>query len=181
MAFYNIGDSQAADLLELPETGMGFQLVDATFWGDRKRFLVLNASLALDLSGLGIDVSDDPAVLEQNEQRIIEELRRQGRLFFAAPGPSNFRLTSTRVAPLQSTPGVRRTVGVTSSILTSLRDNTLRRGPRLPSALSLRSRVPLCRRATLQFEDVTPRIASLTSRRARATRADESVTPMALS
>ena len=47
----NLNDSAINELLELPETGMGFQFVDATFWGDRKRFLVFNSVHAIDITG----------------------------------------------------------------------------------------------------------------------------------
>ncbi len=71
MNVYHLGDEQVTELLGLPETGMGFQLLEATFWGDRKQFLVFNGYLAVDLSPLELDFTVDSSVIEKNEARIV--------------------------------------------------------------------------------------------------------------
>ncbi len=98
MSTWNVDDEQKAQLPALPETGMGFQLVEATFWGDRKQFLVFNATSAVDLSPLDLDFSSDPAAISRNELRIIHEMQRTTNLHFAAPGPHSFQLLGSRVA-----------------------------------------------------------------------------------
>jgi hypothetical protein len=54
--------SEAAQdaLGRLPETGMGFQIVDAVVWGERKTLIILGNGVALDPSAAGVEFSDDP-------------------------------------------------------------------------------------------------------------------------
>lgn len=105
MNVYHLGDEQVGELLALPETGMGFQLVEATFGGDSKQLLVFNAYLAIDLSSLGLDFTVDPSVLQRNEARIVETLKSSvTTTYFAAPGPHSFHLLAARVAAAPSAP-----------------------------------------------------------------------------
>jgi hypothetical protein len=97
MASINIGDAQREELLKLPETGMGFQLVEARLEGALRRFLVWNATTALDLSFLDLQASDSPSVIMANEERIIEAANREEMTLLMAPGPRSFRLLGTRV------------------------------------------------------------------------------------
>src|SRR5215212_2646876 len=99
MNVYNLGDEQVSELLGLPETGMGFQLVEATFWGERKQFLIFNGYRAVDLSPLGLDFTADPSAIERNEARIIEALKESvTTTYVATPGPHSFKLLGNRVA-----------------------------------------------------------------------------------
>jgi hypothetical protein len=103
----SIDDKGAEELLRLPETGMGFQLVDATFWGVQKELLVFNAAIALDLSVLNLErpIGVDVAALLRNEARIVAALNSAITTMVAAPGPRNFRLRASRIGsvPASST------------------------------------------------------------------------------
>lgn len=44
MLMWHLKDSAIESLLALPETGMGFQLVEAVIWGKSTPLLVLNSS-----------------------------------------------------------------------------------------------------------------------------------------
>lgn len=105
MSMYSLGDQGRGELLHLPETGIGFQLVEGTFWGDRKKFLVFNADLAIDLSSLNLDFTADPDVVQRNEARIVAEIRAVYTTVIAAPGPHSFRLLSGRVETASSPVG----------------------------------------------------------------------------
>ncbi len=98
MKMINLNDSAINELLDLPETGMGFQFVDATFWGDRKRFLVFNSEHAIDITELNLSTTDEIYELLQNERKIISYLDFERDLTISAPAPHSFELISTRVA-----------------------------------------------------------------------------------
>jgi hypothetical protein len=93
----SIDDAGAAELLQLPESGMGFQLVEATFWGAPKRLLVFNVQTALDLSELPLDFAADTGTIATNGARIVEALKTARLTMIAAPGPRNFRLLASRI------------------------------------------------------------------------------------
>ena len=63
MKMWNLGETAIKDLTELPETGMGFQLVEAVIWGTPTPLLVLNSERAIDLSEIGLQPGDDPVVI----------------------------------------------------------------------------------------------------------------------
>lgn len=98
MKLINLNNSAINELLELPETGMGFQFVDATFWGDRKRFLIFNSEHAIDITELNLSTTDEIYELLQNERKIVSYLDFERELTISAPGPHSFELISTRVA-----------------------------------------------------------------------------------
>ena len=79
MQMFNIDDAGKRGLEALPETGMGFQLVEAMVMGDLKRLLVLNSEKAIDLSGVELSVSNDPAIILRNGIRIVELLKSDVR------------------------------------------------------------------------------------------------------
>jgi hypothetical protein len=51
--YFRLSLSQESDLLNLPETGMGYQIVEATKgWNyNRERFLVLNSEVVIEMNG----------------------------------------------------------------------------------------------------------------------------------
>src|SRR5436309_3770339 len=101
MNMWNLGETAIESLMDLPETGMGFQVVEAVLWGKATALLVLNAERAVDLSGLGLVPGDDPAVILRNGLRVIEALKSDVVLtMMAAPGPHSFRLLNGRIGPL---------------------------------------------------------------------------------
>ena len=69
MKMINLNESAINELLALPETGMGFQFVDATLWGDRKRFLVFNSAHAVDITELNLSATGEVFELMQNEKK----------------------------------------------------------------------------------------------------------------
>lgn len=115
MKMINLNDSAIKELLELPETGMGFQFVDATYWGDRKRFLIFNSMHAIDITELNLSTTDEIYELMQNERKIIRYLDFEQELTFSAPGPHSFELISTRIAAPGVTAG--STIAATPSSL----------------------------------------------------------------
>lgn len=52
--FFKLSRSQEIDLLNQPETGMGYQIVEATIDGNysREKFLVLNSEVVIEMDGL---------------------------------------------------------------------------------------------------------------------------------
>src|SRR5579871_409484 len=66
-----LDDESTEVLLKLPETGIGFQFVEATVDWVRKAFLVFNAEIAYDVSDLQLSDSDDPATILFNGTRIV--------------------------------------------------------------------------------------------------------------
>jgi hypothetical protein len=72
MKMWNLDGTAIKDLAALPETGMGFQLVEASSWGTLTALLVLNSERAIDLSDIGLLPGDDPALILRNGLRVIE-------------------------------------------------------------------------------------------------------------
>jgi hypothetical protein len=66
-----LDEASTEALLALPETGMGFQFVEATVQGARKPFLVFNSQIAYDVSDLQLSESDDPASILLNGTRVV--------------------------------------------------------------------------------------------------------------
>jgi hypothetical protein len=114
----------AEELLQLPESGMGFQLVEAAFWGVRKELLVFNAAIALDLSVLDLELAaaTDTAARLRNEARIVEALKAAVTTMVAAPGPRNFRLLTSRIGSTSaSSPAVTSSALVKHVVLPNTR------------------------------------------------------------
>ena len=97
MKVWNLNEQAINSLLELPETGMGFQFVEAINWGDPTPFIVFNSELAVDLSGLDLLPSDDPAVILNNGLKIIESMKSYRETIFSAPSPHSFKLLDSRI------------------------------------------------------------------------------------
>ena len=103
---WNLGETAIKALTDLPETGMGFQLVEAMIWGNATPLLVFNSERAVDLSQIDLVPGDDPSVILRNGLRVIEVLRSDVVLtLFAAPQPHSFRLLSVRIGTLPAAAG----------------------------------------------------------------------------
>jgi|HubBroStandDraft_4_1064222.scaffolds.fasta_scaffold350552_1 hypothetical protein len=91
-------------LEKLPETGMGFQLVEASVMGSLKRMLVFNCETAFDISDLDLTPGGDPSAILRNGFRIMELLNERGpvQTMIMSPQPSGFRLLETRIAGLSA-------------------------------------------------------------------------------
>ncbi len=52
--YYRLTNSQENEFLQLPETGMGFQIIEATKAGSylSERYIVLNSEIAIEMNGL---------------------------------------------------------------------------------------------------------------------------------
>jgi len=108
-------------LTDLPETGMGFQLVEAVIWGTPTPLLVFNSERAFDLSEIGLLPGDDPAVILRNGLRVIEMLKGDVvTTMIAAPGPHSFRLLNTRVGSVAATITPVAGTGVRAALPSSL-------------------------------------------------------------
>jgi hypothetical protein len=109
MLMWNLSTPAIDSLLELPETGMGFQLVEAVAGGVNRPFLVFNSERAIDLTEIQLESSDDPAAILRNGLRIVELLKTSPvQTIFYAPQPHSFRLLSSRIlqSPTPFTPAV---------------------------------------------------------------------------
>jgi len=114
MQYWYLGDTAQEELLNLPETGMGFQIVEALVLGSRKTLVIVGESLALDPSAAGIEFSDDPAAVFANGVKLMEALNAPDRMIqVAAPQPRDFRLLACRVA--QQTPQIGGTTQQTNA------------------------------------------------------------------
>jgi hypothetical protein len=52
--YYRVTDSQENEFLKLPETGMGYQIIEAAKSGSfsRERYIVLNSEIAIEMNGM---------------------------------------------------------------------------------------------------------------------------------
>jgi hypothetical protein len=118
---WNLGEMAITNLTELPETGMGFQLVESVIWGNVTPLLVFNSERAIDLSQIELVSGDDPAVILRNGLRVIEVLKSDVvQTVFAAPQPQNFRLLQTRIGPLSAAGAPVAGAGVRTALPSSL-------------------------------------------------------------
>jgi len=122
MKMWNLNDTAIEDLRALPETGMGFQLVEAVIRGTPTPLFVFNSDRVVDLSEIGLQPGDDPAVILQNGLRIVEALKGDVvTTMFSAPAPHSFRLLNARVGllPAAALPvaGARLSVALPSSLV----------------------------------------------------------------
>jgi hypothetical protein len=118
MEIYALAEAEIDQLRSLPETGMGFQLVEATWWGNLIRLLVLNSELAIDLSDLNLEPSENPSTLAMNESRIVEVLKEpHRRTLFSAPRPHSFKLLSSRVSSTPPIPTTKLLAATPSSLV----------------------------------------------------------------
>lgn len=87
-----LDDGSTEALLKLPETGMGFQFLEATVQGVRKPFLVFNAETAFDVSDLQLADSDDPTSILLNGTRIVYAIAQLAMM------PGHLSLSSITIA-----------------------------------------------------------------------------------
>lgn len=113
MRLLNLSDSAIEELRILPETGMGFQLVEATFWGKPTQLLVFNSEVAIDISELNLSPVEDISDILRNERSILNAMLGKVETIFSAPNLHSFKLISTRIstsstsvpsAPIAATP-----------------------------------------------------------------------------
>ena len=97
MKIWHLSSPAINSLLALPETGMGFQFVEAICLGSLRPLIVFNSDLAVDISSLNIDIGDDPSIILNNGRRIIEALRGYRETIISAPQPHSFRLIGSRI------------------------------------------------------------------------------------
>ena len=119
---WNLDKAAIEDLVALPETGMGFQLVESLILGKPTPLLIFNSERAIDLSQLGLEPGDDPTVILRNGLRIIETLKRDDVVMtmFSAPAPRSFSLLNARIGPLPSTNVAVASAGVRAALPSSL-------------------------------------------------------------
>jgi hypothetical protein len=99
MQTWSLGASAISSLVNLPETGMGFQLVEAVVLGMTKPLLVLNADHAIDIAEIGLEFGDDPSVILRNGLRIMDTMNSGiVQTMFAAPQPHSFKLLGSRIS-----------------------------------------------------------------------------------
>lgn len=96
----NLEPSARSELLALPESGMGFQHVEALYQGRATQFLVLNGEWALELTSLELAEGSDPATIEANGAQVMTALRDVSRGYMASWKPSNFTILTSRVGAL---------------------------------------------------------------------------------
>jgi len=71
----SLDSATQASLLDMPETGMGFQHVVASYMGKPAEFLVFNSETALQLSDLRLRDGTDQSVIEDNGLRVMRALQ----------------------------------------------------------------------------------------------------------
>ena len=129
---FNIDDAGKKGLEALPETGMGFQLVEAMVMGDLKRLLVFNCEKAIDLSGIDLSVSNDPAIILRNGIRIVALLKSDVlQTVVMSPAPHSFKLLSVRIPPLHGMArGMMSSMPMTAASPSSLVKHVKLKAPR---------------------------------------------------
>ena len=115
MTAWNLSDSSIEKLVGLPETGMGFQLVSASWRGESAVLIVLNAELAFDLSQVELLPGTDPAIILTNGIRVLNLMRQTGATMIGRPEPHSFNLLESRVSGPGIVPLATATTATTSS------------------------------------------------------------------
>lgn len=108
MMMWNLGDDAITSLTMLPETGMGFQLVEAMVIGPitPTPLLVLNSEWAIDLRQIDLTPGDDPTAILRNGLRVIETMRSQPIVtMVSAPQPRIIRLLNARIGSIPKSAG----------------------------------------------------------------------------
>src|SRR5262245_49324180 len=121
MMMWNLGAEGTKALTLLPETGMGFQLVEATIMGTKTPLLVLNAENAIDLREIELMPGDDPATILRNGLRVIETMKSQPTVtMFSAPQPRDFKLLNSRIGQIPRPVGAAAALGPQVALPSSL-------------------------------------------------------------
>lgn len=98
MMIWHIDPETRQLLLDLPESGMGFQWVNAIVHGRAAKLLIMNGALAVDMSRVKLELGVDPSVILRNGVAVLREVRREaGATVFAQPQPHSFSIISTRI------------------------------------------------------------------------------------
>src|ERR1700722_20183068 len=114
MTAWSLSDDSIEKLVDLPETGMGFQLVSASWRGESAVLIVLNAELAFDLSQVELLVGADPATILANGIRVLNVMRQDGATIMGRPEPHSFKLLESRVSGPGMVPLATATTATTS-------------------------------------------------------------------
>lgn len=103
----NLGGESIEALLKLPETGMGFQLVQGSVLGRSRTLLVFSGVEAYDMTDLSLEHGQDPVTVLRNGLKIVEALKDNlvVRTWIVAPQPTDFQLLHARVPGAATTPG----------------------------------------------------------------------------
>jgi len=118
---WNLDEDAVAALKALPETGMGFQLVEGSFWGRVAPLLVFNTERAYDLSTIGLEPGDDPATILRNGLKIVELLKSEiARTIIAAPSPRIHGLLGSRIGTPPAAPAATAATGIVTALPSSL-------------------------------------------------------------
>jgi hypothetical protein len=118
---WNLDEDAVAALKALPETGMGFQLVEGSFWGRVAPLLVFNTERAYDLSTIGLEPGDDPATILRNGLKIVELLKSEiARTIIAAPSPRIHGLLGSRIGTPPAAPAATAAAGIVTALPSSL-------------------------------------------------------------
>ena len=118
---WKLDEDAVAALKALPETGMGFQLVEGSFWGRVAPLLVFNTERAYDLSTIGLEPGDDPATILRNGLKIVELLKGEiARTIIAAPSPRIHGLLGSRIGTLPAAPVATAAAGIVTALPSSL-------------------------------------------------------------
>src|ERR1700730_4334817 len=115
MTAWNLSDNSIEKLVDLPETGMGFQLVSALWHGESAVLIVLNAELAFDLSQVELLSGTDPAVILTNGIRVLNVMRQAGPTIVGRREPRSFNLLESRIGGPGMIPMAPATTATTSS------------------------------------------------------------------
>src|SRR5437867_3569922 len=105
---WQLSEAARSELLQLAETGSGFQWVIAGAGATRGPFLVFNAAVAYDLSGVELIEGDDFAAILSNSSRVVDALRRDGTQIIRCPQPSGFELLGMRGGSIGTPSGSAR-------------------------------------------------------------------------
>ena len=117
MTAWSLSDDSIEKLVNLPETGMGFQLVSASWHGQSAVLIVLNAELAFDLSQVELLPGTDPANILTNGVRVLNVMRQDGVTIIGRPEPHSFKLLESRVSGPGIIPLATATTATTSSTI----------------------------------------------------------------
>lgn len=121
MRMWNLGEDAIKSLTGLPETGMGFQLIEAVLWGENVPLLVFNSERAIDLRQAKLMPGGDPATILTNGMRIIDAMNLDVvETLFAAPQPHSFRLLNARIGQLPGASGAAAPVAPQAVMPSSL-------------------------------------------------------------
>ncbi|HXM64511.1 MAG TPA: hypothetical protein VN950_26860 [Terriglobales bacterium] len=143
MATWSLSDKSIQQLLKLPETGMGFQLVSPQWQGDSAPFIVFNGELGVDLPQVDLVPGIDPSIVFANGVRVLNAIRQTGLTMVGRPEPHSFTLLESRIGGVVVTSLGTGVAAPTSQIA---QPSSLTKVVTLSASNSARSRLPLAKR-----------------------------------